>query len=291
MSDSDAAFRMKVVLMGSLAVAAVAVAFAFPRFGQDPSYHNFADRRSFAGIPNLLNVASNLVFAVAGLLGLRFVWNNDGAFAEQWERIAAALLFSSTILVAAGSAYYHIDPNNQTLVWDRLPMTVAFMSLLALLIGDRIGQRAGRRLLGPLIVLGTGSVLWWRLTEGVGRGDLRPYALVQFFPMLAIPVMLLLFPGRYNGVAGFGWVLGWYALAKVFELLDHQIFAIGGVVSGHTLKHVAAGIAVLQVWRAMRQRGFRAKGASQLPDTIPAGRKETAPSGISLLRRLEAPWN
>lgn len=291
MSNSDAAFRTKVVLMGCLAVAAVAVAFAFPRFGQDPSYHNFADQRSFAGIPNLLNVASNLVFAAAGLLGLRFVWNRDSAFAELWERTAAALLFGSTILVAAGSAYYHLHPTNQTLVWDRLPMTVAFMSLLALLIGDRIGPRAGRWLLGPLIVLGTGSVLWWRLTEAAGRGDLRLYAMVQFFPMLAIPAMLLLFPERYTGAAGFGWTLAWYALAKVFELLDQQIFALGGVVSGHTLKHVAAGIAVLQLWRAMRRRGSRAGGSSQLPDTIPAGRKETALSGISLLRPLEAPWN
>jgi len=291
MSDSDTAFKAKVALMGSLAVAAVAVAFAFPPFGQDPSYHNFADRRSFAGIPNLLNVASNLVFAAAGLLGLRFVWNNGRAFAEPWERIAAALLFSSTILVAAGSAYYHLCPTNQTLVWDRLPMTVAFMSLLALFIGDRIGSPAGRWLLAPLIVAGTGSVLWWWLTEAAGRGDLRLYAVVQFFPMLAIPVMLLLFPRRSTGTAGFGWTLGWYALAKVFELLDQQIFAIGGVVSGHTLKHVAAGIAVLQLWRAMRRRANRAGGAAQLPDTIPAGRKEAALGGISSRRRLEAPWN
>ncbi len=291
MSNTDAAFRTKCILMGSLAVAAVAVAFALPRFGQDPGYHNFADQRSFAGIPNLLNVASNLVFAVAGLLGLGLVRNDGSAFAEPWERIAAAVLFGSTILVAAGSACYHLCPTNRTLVWDRLPMTVAFMSLLALLIGDRVGLRAGRWLLAPLIALGTGSVLWWRVTEAAGRGDLRPYALVQFFPMLAIPAMLLLFPGRHNEAAGFGWVLGWYALAKVFELLDRQVFAIGGVVSGHTLKHVAAGIAVLELWRAMRRRANRAGGAMQLPDTIPAGRKETALSGISSLRRLEAPWN
>src|SRR5271169_2658193 len=136
------------------------------------------------------------------------------------------------VAVAVGSACYHLCPNNQTLVWDRLPMTVAFMSLLALVIGDRIGARAGRWLLRPLVVLGAGSVLWWRFTEAAGRGDLRLYALVQFLPMLAIPVMLLLFPARYTGTADFGWTLGWYALAKVFELLDRQIFAIGGVVSG-----------------------------------------------------------
>ena len=35
-------------------------------------------------------------------------------------------------------------------------------------------------------------------------------------------------------------VLGWYVLAKVLERADAQVFALGGVVSGHTLKHIAA---------------------------------------------------
>lgn len=230
-----------------LGIAAVAVAFAFPRLAQDPRYHEFADQRTIAGIPNLLNVVSNAVFAVAGILGLRFVWKHA------WLP-AAATFFLSTVLIAAGSAYYHVRPTNQTLVWDRLPMTVAFMSLLALVIGDRIDARAGRRLLGPLIAVGIGSVIYWRLTEAAGRGDLRFYALVQFFPMLAIPLMLFLFTGRYFGTAGFFWMLGWYVVAKVCELLDRQIFSLGDVVSGHTLKHLAAGMAVFCLWQTLRRR-------------------------------------
>ena len=252
----------KVALVVCLGIAGAVVAFAFPPLAQDPRYHDFADQRTIAGIPNLLNVASNVVFAVAGFVGLR-----------RGRRcgVAATTLFAAAILVAAGSAWYHLHPNNQTLVWDRLPMTVVFMSLVALVIGDRIGPRAGRAVFGPLLAVGIGSVVWWRLS-----GDLRLYALVQFFPMLAVPLMLFLFRGRYRAV-GFCWVLGWYVLAKVFELADRQVFAMGGLVSGHTLKHLAAGIAVVQIWRIL------------LPDTIPAGRKEPSASGISLLRRLEAP--
>jgi hypothetical protein len=161
------ALRTKVVLMICLGVAAAAVVFAFPRFAQDPRYHEFADQRRIAGVPNLLNVVSNAMFAVAGILGLRLAWKHA-------RGPAAVAFFLSAVLVAAGSAYYHVRPTNQTLVWDRLPMTVAFMSLLALVIGDRIDVRAGRLLLGPLIAVGMGSVIYWRLTEAVGRGDLRP---------------------------------------------------------------------------------------------------------------------
>jgi hypothetical protein len=262
--STSSAFRAKVALVVCLGIAAVVVAFAFPRLAQDPRYHDFADQRTVAGIPNLLNVLSNAVFAVAGFLGLR---------RGRQRGVAATTLFASAILVAAGSAYYHLHPNNQTLVWDRLPMTLVFMSLFALVIGDRIGPRAGQAVFGPLLAVGIGSVVWWRLS-----GDLRLYALVQFFPMLAVPLMLFLFRGRYRA-AGFCWVMGWYVLAKVFELADRQVFAMGGIVSGHTLKHLAAGIAVVQIWRIV------------LPDTIPAGRKGTSAIGISLLRRLEAPWN
>jgi hypothetical protein len=33
---------------------------------------------------------------------------------------------------------------------------------------------------------GLGSVLWWHEGEVRGHGDLRPYALVQFYPLVAV---------------------------------------------------------------------------------------------------------
>jgi hypothetical protein len=45
-----------------------------------------------------------------------------------------------------------------------------------------------------------------------------------------------------------------YALAKVLEYFDEQIYAIGFVVSGHTLKHVVAAAACWVVLRYFQAR-------------------------------------
>ena len=201
------------------------------------------------GIPNLLDVISNLPFAVVGVLGLRFVGRRKEAFTESWERAAFAVMFAGIGLTALGSTHYHLAPDNATLFWDRVPMTIVFMSLFAIVIGDRIGWDAGRRLLLPLLAAGIASVVYWRWT-----GDLKFYGLVQYFPMLAILLMVLLRPRAYTGTAWLAGAMCWYALAKIFEMLDAQIFALGQVVSGHTLKHLAAGAATWWLLRMMKVR-------------------------------------
>jgi len=157
-----------------------------------------------------------------------------------WERAALLVLFGGVTLTGVGSAWYHVTPTTATLVWDRLPMTLTFMPLLALVLGERVSERAGPWLLPLCLAAGVGSVVHWRLGEAAGAGDLRPYALAQFFPMLAIPLALALFPRRWIRGVDLLVALGWYALAKVFEAFDAPIYALGGVVSGHTLKHLAA---------------------------------------------------
>src|SRR5262249_42879374 len=144
------------------------------------------------------------------------------------------LFFLGVGLAGFGSAYYHLRPDNDRLVWDRLPMAVAFMALVSAMIAERLGVWVGTRLLLPLVALGIASVLYWYWTEQMGRGDLRPYYFVQFFPMLALPVLLLLFPPRYTRTADLFVVLGWYFLAKLCEHPgDAPIFALGGWISGH----------------------------------------------------------
>ena len=220
-----------------LVASAGIVLVALPPIPQDPEYHRFADRRTFWGIPNFWNVVSNTGFLVAATWGAAVLRRKD-ACEERWERVEYGFLLGGVALTAAGSAYYHLRPDDGRLVWDRLPMTLAFMSLFAALIGERIDARLGRYLLAPLLVMGTGSVVYWKAT-----GDLRWYALVQFLPLAAIPAILALFPsGRRNGA--WIWAMaGLYAVAKALELGDRRI---GSVIAtgGHPWKHLAAAAAV-----------------------------------------------
>ncbi len=237
------------------AIAATAAAFALPPIPQDPAYHDFADRRWIWGVPNALNVLSNLPFTVVGALGVRVVWRRGSGPA--WERLAFLALFGGVGLTGLGSAWYHLAPTTATLFWDRLPMTLAFMALLALTLGERVSERAGPWLLPLCLIAGVGSIVHWQLGERAGSGDLRLYALVQFFPMLAIPLALALYPRRWIRSADLLVAGGWYALSKIFEALDAPIFALGGVVSGHTLKHLAAagaGAWLVRIARSWRDR-------------------------------------
>jgi len=241
---------MRVWIIVGIGLAAIVTVLFLPPIPQDPAYHDFADRRPFLGIPNALNVLSNAPFVLVGALGLAFVRRR----AALEERTALLILFAGVGLTGFGSAYYHLAPGNVTLFWDRLPMTIVIMSLFAVIIAERISLTAGRRLLPILLLAGAGSVAYWLVGELSGAGDLRPYALVQFFPLVAIPLILLLFPPRYTRGADLLGALAWYALAKLFEALDAQIFAVGGVVSGHTLKHLASAVAMYWILRMVRTR-------------------------------------
>jgi hypothetical protein len=239
-------YRSRLAVIVALAVLVVAVAIVMPPFPQVRAYHLFADTRAFWGIANFNDVISNLPFLAVGVWGLVFIGRGPAGTVGLRDALGApfGLYFIGVALVAGGSAYYHLDPTNQTLFWDRLPMTIAFMALFSAVILDRVDERWGLRLLPVLITIGIASVVHWSLTEAAGRGDLRPYAVVQFFPMLAIPLICILFsPRRLDAryVVAMGCL---YGLAKVFEHFDHALFdLLGGTVSGHSLKHLAAAAA------------------------------------------------
>lgn len=212
---------------------------------QSPEYHNFADRRFLLGVPNLFDVASNIPFLIIGVLGVALcAGRRRPPLAVSW-----ATLFIGTTLVCFGSAYYHWAPTNATLVWDRLPMTLAFMSLFVALVAEHVGEGLQRFMLAPALAAGVLSVLWWRWT-----GDLRLYAWVQFAPLVCIPFVLVMFPGRYTHRRYVFYGLGLYLLAKLAEVWDREIFLLTAhVVSGHTLKHLLTAGALLVVlvmlWR------------------------------------------
>ena len=239
--------------------ALVAVVFSrLPRIPQPPSYHLFADHRSFLEVPNFGDVVSNVTFGVIGIWGLLFLLGSDSdrlaaSFLDSRERWPYVVVFLGLLLTAFGSSYYHLSPNNARLVWDRLPMTIAFMSMVAAIIAERISVRAGLWLLPILLAVGMGSVLQWYSSEARGAGDLRFYAAVQEYSALVL-LLALLFPKRYTRTSDLAVVVGFYALAKALESLDKPIFALGHLVSGHTLKHLAAAAAGYWILRMLEKR-------------------------------------
>jgi hypothetical protein len=235
---------------------------------QPLDYHDFADQRQLLGVPHALNVLSNAPFLIVGVLGLAFVVRDSPqrhkAFIQAAERWPYVIFFIGVTLTAFGSAYYHLDPvhaGNERLVWDRLPMGLAFMALFDAVLGERLSVRAGRWLLAPLLAAGLGSVLYWHVTEMQGHGDLRPYYLVQFYPVLAIPLMLLLFPPRYTRGQDLIVAVAWYAGAKLFEMLDRPVYELlGHAVSGHTIKHLLAATSAYWVLRMLQARSPAGRG-------------------------------
>jgi hypothetical protein len=174
--------RARITLLVAVTVAAGIAVELTPRIAQPLDYHNFADQRGWLGLPNFLNVISNAPFLLVGVWGLALVLgrNSEQRFITPAERWPYAILASGVALTCVGSAYYHLAPDNARLVWDRLPMTLGFMSLVAAMVMERIHLRAGLTALGPLLLLGVASVALWYSSELRGAGDLRLYLMVQF---------------------------------------------------------------------------------------------------------------
>jgi hypothetical protein len=247
---------LRLGILGGVVLVLIAATLLQPAIPQPTNYHRFADHRAFLGIANFLDVFSNLGFLIIGAWGLWILLRSpaEGAFLDESERWPWVVTFLGLVLTCAGSMYYHLSPTNQRLVWDRLPLTLIFTSVLSATIAERINVRAGLASLPPLVALGLWSVVVWRLSEVHGAEDLRLYLFVQFLPAAVIPVIMLLFPPRYTHGLGLLPVLGLYIVAKVFELFDRQVYHARHLVSGHTLKHLLAALAMYFIVRMLKKR-------------------------------------
>jgi hypothetical protein len=241
MTISSAVRDRPVPILYGLMIVSLAALLPLPPLLQDQGYHQFADQRELFGIPNFWNVVSNLPFIAIGAVGLLRV-SRDAT---------TTVLFMGLFLTGFGSSYYHWNPNDGTLFWDRLPMTLCFAAILAAVVEERVDARAGAMLLWPLLAIGISSLLLWHWT-----GDLRLYAWAQFFPCLALVLILYFFPPKYTGAAYWIAAAALYALAKLLEFLDEKIYSgFGSILSGHTLKHLAAaaaGFAILRLFQTRR---------------------------------------
>ena len=240
------------VLLGIAFFTTISV-FFFPAIPQDPAYHNFADQRTFFGIPNFFNVISNLPYLIFGLIGYLFLLKEAYPVIINSLKHAYLVFFIGVSLVCFGSGYYHLFPNNNTLLWDRLPMTLAFMSFFTVIFAEHVDEKKARAVYFPLVIIGIVSVAYWYWTELAGAGDLRLYGLVQFLPMILIPIILWLFASQYSHTHYFWLMIGCYLLAKVFEATD-QIIYDTIAFSGHSLKHLVSSIAPYLFYLALRSR-------------------------------------
>src|SRR5215472_15082340 len=244
------------LLLILVALAVTVIALLFPPIPQPLSYHHFADQRSWLGIPNFADVISNVPFAIVGIWGMILLFGpRRGNFSDPRERWLYRFMFAALLLTAFGSGYYHLAPDNARLVWDRIPIMMVFMALLSAVIAERVSVTAGVALFPVLEIVGIASVLTWSTGELRGQGDLRFYAAVQVYAVLILLLTLLL-PPKYTRGSDFAIVVGFYALAKILEASDHQVFALGHIVSGHTLKHLAAAAAGYWILRMLRHRDF-----------------------------------
>jgi hypothetical protein len=240
MTISSAVRDRPIPVLYGLMIVSLAALLPLPPLLQDPSYHQFADQRELFGIPNFWNVVSNLPFIAVGAVGLLRVRRDA----------TTIVLFTGLFLTGFGSSYYHLNPNDGTLFWDRLPMTLCFAAILAAVVEERIDARAGALLLRPLLAIGIFSLLLWRWTD-----DLRLYAWAQFFPFLALVLILQVFPPKYTGASYWVTAASLYALAKALEYFDEKVYSAGSILSGHTLKHLAAaaaGFAILRLFQTRR---------------------------------------
>lgn len=236
------------LVFAALLLALVGI-FAGP-ISQPEAYHNFADQRTVFWVVNGWDVFSNILFAVAGIWGLYLLLTPKKVhFINERSRVMWLFVAIGLILTAIGSSYYHLNPNNSTLVWDRLPMTIIFMSYVAALIGERINMRLGLLLWPLLLIFGLYSVLQWHATD-----DLRLYLSVQLFTILTTGILLLT-PSPYDRRWDIGIVVLLFGLARLFEIYDHQILEISkNSISGHTLKHLAAGMAGIWLMYMLTKR-------------------------------------
>lgn len=218
-------------------------------------YNDFANQSSWLGLVNAENVLTNLPFLLFGVWG---IWRLPHFVIEsKTEQLAWLGFFVGVALTAFGSSYYHLDPDNYRLVWDRLPITFSFICLFTAVLAERVSQRFAAVSFLPMVAYSVATVIYWYLTETWGMGDMRPYILVQLLPLLLVPLILTLYAPRYTH----GWMLlmvaAWYLLAKLFEGCDAVVYQWSGHFSGHGMKHLLAAMACAQViWMLEKRKGI-----------------------------------
>lgn len=266
----------RALLLGAVAAAIAAATGFLPPMPQPEAYHAFAETRRVLGIPHFNDVVSNLAFVAVGILGLAWLLRHRRRlrlfFVHPVESLPYAVVFTAIVLVGIGSAYYHWEPSHPRLYWDRLAMTLAFMAIFAAILAERIDYRVGLIALPVLVLLGMVAATHWLFSELDGAGDLRLYLLAQIVPLVFGALLIRLYRSPYSRGGDFVAAGGWYLLALVAQTLDQPIHALtGGWLSGHTLKHLLAAVAVYWILRMLRLREIQGERQAARGTAGPTG--------------------
>ena len=225
-------------VLGLLAVALIA-----PGITQGAHHHAFADQRVLRGIPFAMDVLSNLSFALWGIAGAAGLHSLSRHSRLNTEHALAGLFFAGLLVTSAASAWYHLQPDDAGLGVDRLAMVVAFASLLGLATAGRISHRAGAAVSAAVLILGPLSIWFW-----LASGNVLPWLVIQFGGMALMVWMAGVKPLPGALPVRWGVVVAVYAVAKLLEMADHQVYDFTGhLVSGHSLKHLVASFAAWPV--------------------------------------------
>ena len=243
------------LIIGVCAAALIALVLV-PQIPLGADYHNFADTRIVLGVPHALDVLSNAPFCIVGAWGLFWLLGRSSrlSFTDERERIPYLIFFAGVALTGIGSFWYHLHPSNSRLPWDLLPMTCSFVSIVAALFMERVNVKAGLVCLAPLLLLGMASVAEWHFSEARGRGNYKFYLFVQLFSPVAVALIVVMFPPRYSGTRYLAMAFALFVAAKLFESFDRQIYSLGKIVSGHSLKHVTAAVSCYLILRMLQVR-------------------------------------
>ncbi|KAG8052861.1 hypothetical protein GUJ93_ZPchr0001g31181 [Zizania palustris] len=230
-------------IAGGAVLASALLLMATPRLRHSPALHLFADMRNLLGVPNTLNVITAYPLLLAGVPGLVLCLCGSGCFgiSLRWEALGWFLFYVGNVAAAFGSAYYHLKPDDDRLIWDRLPMMISASSLLSILVIERVDERAGLSCLLSLLCLILVSSACERVLD-----DMRLWVVLNSAPCIAIPAMLFLFPPKYTHSRFWFIAIGFYLLARFEGLADRKVYSVNRYfISGHSLEHLCFAMVTL----------------------------------------------
>lgn len=239
--------KPQIYLLYTISFLAIIAMFFSKPITQSQDYHNFADDNYLLNVNNFWNVFSNLPFVIIGIYGLFLV---NKSIKNEVFIYNYYCFFVGIILTGFGSAYYHYNPNDASLIWDRLPMTISFMSFFTIIIGTFIDENFAKKSLYYLLSIGLLSIIYWKFYQ-----DLRMYLLVQFLPIGLLFIILLLSNKNKESKKYFLIMVSFYIFAKILENNDLYIYNLTNkIISGHSLKHFSAGVAALFFYFFIKQK-------------------------------------